>query len=318
VAATDETEKLETEKLETQKLETQKLETQKLELARLVVDWFVEHARDLPWRHPGFSAWGTLVSEIMLQQTPVARVIPRLEQWLARWPSPDALAADSPAEAVRAWDRLGYPRRALRLHAAAVAMSERYDGEVPRDVDALLALPGIGDYTARAVAAFAFGVRTPVVDVNTRRVLARAVAGQGEAGPARTRADLAAMEALLPSDPAEAQLFNAGAMELGQTVCTARSPRCDGCPLAQLCAWRGAGYPEYEGPAAPRQARFEGSDRQVRGLIMRELRLSDTPVPAEVIESLWPDAVQRERALASLLADGLALGEPHGGYALPS
>ncbi len=282
-----------------------------------VIAWFAEHARDLPWRRPGFSAWGTLVSEIMLQQTPVARVIPRLEQWLARWPSADALAADSPAEAVRAWDRLGYPRRALALHAAAVAISERHGGRVPDDVDALLALPGIGDYTARAVAAFAYGQPVPVVDVNTRRVLARAVAGQGEAGPARTRVDLAAMQELLPSDPAEARAFNAGAMELGQTVCVARSPKCEACPIAELCAWRAAGYPEYEGPAAPRQARFEGSDRQVRGLIMRELRLSDTPVPAEVVESLWPDAVQRERALAGLLADGLAVGSPDAGYSLP-
>jgi A/G-specific adenine glycosylase len=283
----------------------------------LVIAWFAENARDLPWRRAGFSAWGTLVSEIMLQQTPVARVIPRLEQWIARWPSPDALAADSPAEAVRAWDRLGYPRRALRLHAAAIAISERHGGVVPDDVDALLALPGIGDYTARAVAAFAYGQPVPVVDVNTRRVLARAVAGQGEAGPARTRADLAAMQALLPSDPAEARAFNAGAMELGQTVCVARTPRCEACPIAELCAWRAAGYPEFEGPAAPRQARFEGSDRQVRGLIMRELRLSDTAVPAEVVESLWPDAVQRERALAGLFADGLAVGSVDEGYGLP-
>ena len=282
-----------------------------------VIAWFAENARDLPWRHAGFSAWGTLVSEIMLQQTPVARVIPRLEQWLARWPTPDALAADSPAEAVRAWDRLGYPRRALRLHAAAVAISERHGGVVPGDVDALLALPGIGDYTARAVAAFAYAKAVPVVDVNTRRVLARALAGQGEAGPARTRADLAAMQELLPSDSADARAFNAGAMELGQTVCVARTPKCEACPIAELCAWRAAGYPEYEGPAAPRQARFEGSDRQVRGLIMRELRLSDTPVPAEVVEQLWPDAVQRERALAGLLADGLARGSASEGYSLP-
>ncbi|MBX9471103.1 MAG: A/G-specific adenine glycosylase [Chryseoglobus sp.] len=253
----------------------------------------------------------------MLQQTPVARVIPRLEQWLARWPTPDALAADSPAEAVRAWDRLGYPRRALRLHAAAVAISEQHGGVVPDDVDALLSLPGIGDYTARAVAAFAYGKPVPVVDVNTRRVLARAVTGLGEAGPARTRADLATMQALLPSDPADARAFNAGAMELGQTVCVARSPKCAACPIAELCAWRAAGYPEYEGPAAPRQTRFEGSDRQVRGLIMRELRLSDTPVPAEVIEQLWPDSVQRERALAGLLADGLAIGSVDEGYGLP-
>jgi A/G-specific adenine glycosylase len=282
-----------------------------------VIAWFAENARDLPWRRPGFSAWGTLVSEIMLQQTPVARVIPRLEQWLARWPNPDALAADSPAEAVRAWDRLGYPRRALALHAAAVAMSGQHGGVVPDDVDALLALPGIGDYTARAVAAFAYGKPVPVVDVNTRRVLARAVLGQGEAGPARTRVDLATMQDLLPSDPADARAFNAGAMELGQTACVARSPKCEVCPIAELCAWRAAGYPEYEGPTAPRQARFEGSDRQVRGLIMRELRLSDTPVPAEVIESLWPDAVQRERALAGLLADGLAIGSIDSGFTLP-
>lgn len=282
-----------------------------------VIAWFAEHARDLPWRRHGFSAWGTLVSEIMLQQTPVSRVIPRLELWLARWPTPDALAADSPAEAVRAWDRLGYPRRALRLHAAAVAISERHDGKVPNDVDALLALPGIGDYTARAVAAFAFGVRTPVVDVNTRRVLARAVAGLGEAGPARTRADLDAMQALLPSDPADAQQFNAAMMELGQTVCVARAPRCEACPITELCTWRAAGYPDYEGPAAPKQARFEGSDRHVRGLIMRELRHSDTPVSPEVIEQLWPDTVQRERALASLLADGLATGSATQGYRLP-
>lgn len=282
-----------------------------------VIPWFRQHARPLPWRAPDFSPWGVLVSEIMLQQTPVARVIPRLEQWLKRWPSPDALAADPPSEAVRAWDRLGYPRRALRLHAAAVAISERHGGEVPGDVDALLALPGIGDYTARAVAAFAFGVRAPVVDVNTRRVIARAVHGQGEAGPARTRADLADMEALLPADPADARLMNAGTMELGQVVCVARTPRCEACPLADLCAWRAAGYPAYDGPRAQRQARFEGSDRQVRGLIMRELRHADEPVPADVIETLWPDARQRERALAGLLADGLATGSRESGYALP-
>ena len=282
-----------------------------------VIAWFAENARDLPWRRPGFSAWGVLVSEIMLQQTPVARVIPRLEQWLARWPTPDALAADSPAEAVRAWQSLGYPRRALALHAAAVAISERHAGVVPDDVDALLALPGIGDYTARAVAAFAYGTPVPVVDVNTRRVLARTVHGQGEAGPARTRADLAAMQELLPGDPADAQAFNAGAMELGQTVCVARSPRCEACPIAELCAWRAAGYPAYTGPAAPRQAKYEGSDRQVRGLIMRALRHSDGPVPAEAIELLWSDAVQRERALAGLLRDGLAVGVPETGYRLP-
>ena len=188
----------------------------------------------------------------------------------------------------------------------------------PRRVRIFLAEKGIDlPETARAVAAFAYGKPVPVVDVNTRRVLARAVAGHGEAGPARTRVDLALMQELLPSDPTEARQFNAGAMELGQTICGARTPKCEACPIAELCAWRAADYPEYDGPTAPRQARFEGSDRQVRGLIMRELRHSDTPVPAEAIDSVWPDAVQRDRALAGLLADGLAIGSPDAGYTLP-
>ncbi len=287
-----------------------------VDIARAVNKWFVTNRRDLPWRAPDFGAWGILVSEIMLQQTPVARVIPRLEQWLARWPAPADLAASPPGDAVRAWERLGYPRRALRLHAAAVAITERHGGVVPSDVDELLSLPGIGDYTARAVAAFAFGLRHPVVDTNVRRVIARAVDGQAAAGPPSTRRDLAAMEALLPPDERDARLFNAGMMELGAIVCTSRAPRCDACPIADLCAWRADGYPAYEGPRAAVQAAFEGSDRQVRGLIMAELRGSDIPVTPAEIETLWPDAAQRDRALAGLLADGLAVPVP-GGYELP-
>lgn len=281
-----------------------------------VASWFAAGHRPLPWRAPGFPAWGVLVSEFMLQQTPVARVIPRLEEWLARWPSPADLAVVPPGEAVRAWDRLGYPRRALNLHAASVAIVERHDGEVPSDVDALLALPGVGPYTARAVAAFAFGVRVPVVDVNVRRVLARAVRGVGEPGPARTTEEHALMESLLPADAERARLANAGIMELGQTVCTARSPDCGACPIADVCAWRAAGHPAYTGPMAPRQKPYAGSDREVRGRILRELRASELPVPADRIAELWLDAVQRERALAGLLADGLVEAIDTG-YALP-
>lgn len=287
-----------------------------LALGERIADWYAAGHRDLPWRRPGFTAWGTLVSEFMLQQTPVARVIPALERWLSRWPTPADLASVPPGEAVRAWERLGYPRRALALHAAATAIAERHGNEVPADVDALLALPGVGPYTARAVAAFAYGIRTPVVDTNVRRVLARAVRGQGEAGPARTRADLAEMAAVLPADPARSRLVNAGTMELGQTVCTARSPRCDECPLRESCAWRAAGYPAYEGVRAPAQKRYEGSDRQVRGLVLRELRASDTPVPAAVIAGLWPDAVQLARAVDGLLRDGL-IERDGDAYALP-
>jgi len=286
-------------------------------LGESVADWYAAGHRELPWRAAGYPPWGILVSEFMLQQTPVARVIPRLAEWLERWPTPADLAAVPPGEAVRAWDRLGYPRRALSLHAAAVEIAERYENRVPSGVDELLALPGVGPYTARAVAAFAYGVRTPVVDTNVRRVLARAVGGEGEPGPPQTRRDLEAMEAVLPLDPARARLANAGVMELGQTVCTARAPRCDECPLASLCAWRAAGYPDYEGARAPRQKRYEGSDRQVRGLILRELRAADVPVPAGVVAKLWPDAVQGERALAGLLRDGLVAGDSVEGYLLP-
>jgi len=282
-----------------------------------VADWYAAGHRELPWRHPDYPAWGILMSEFMLQQTPVARVIPRLAEWLERWPSPADLAAVPPGEAVRAWDRLGYPRRALNLHAAATAIAERHGNRVPSDVDELLALPGVGPYTARAVAAFAYGVRTPVVDTNVRRVLARALDGQAEPGVPRIRRDLDAMDAVLPQNAERARLANAGVMELGQTVCTARAPRCAECPIAALCAWRAARYPDYEGERASRQKRYEGSDRQVRGLILRELRGSDLPVPAETLAALWPDAEQLARALAGLVRDGLVAGDPVEGYLLP-
>jgi A/G-specific adenine glycosylase len=286
------------------------------DFAGTVVAWYHANRRDLPWRRDGFTAWGTLVSEFMLQQTPVTRVIPHLEEWLSRWPTPADLAAVPPGEAVRAWRSLGYPRRALWLHAAAVAIAERHGGVVPDDVDALLALPGIGDYTARAVAAFAYGHRHPVVDTNIRRVIARAVDGQAQPGPPNAKRDLAAMEALLPDDRPAAAAFNAGMMELGAIVCVARTPRCDACPVAETCAWRRAGYPPYDGPAKRAQKRYEGSDRQVRGRLLAELRASHLPVSAAELESVWPDDAQRERALAGLLADGLAVAAD-GGYTLP-
>jgi A/G-specific adenine glycosylase len=288
-----------------------------MSIAPEVSDWYRANARALPWREAGFPAWGTLVSEVMLQQTPVVRVIPRLAQWLERWPTPAALAASSPGDAVRAWDRLGYPRRALNLHAAAVAITEQHGGVVPHDVPTLLALPGIGEYTARAVAVFAYGHRHPVVDINVRRVLARAVAGNGEPGPASTRRDLAAMEDQLPEGIAEAQVANAAIMELGATVCTARAPRCEECPIAARCAWRSAGYPQYEGVRAPVQKKFAGSDRQVRGKIMAELRASDIPVTPNEVQMVWVDVAQRERALAGLLADGLVRVTTDGDYELP-
>ncbi|SIT78075.1 A/G-specific adenine glycosylase [Microbacterium sp. RU33B] len=275
------------------------------DLATPLIAWYRDNARDLPWRRPGFGAWGTLVSEFMLQQTPVARVIPHLDAWLARWPTPTDLAADPPAEAVRQWANLGYPRRALWLHRAAVELRDRHGGEVPRDVEALLALTGIGDYTARAVAVFAFGDRHPVVDTNTRRVLARAIDGRSHPSPPGKR-DLAAMEAILPADDVDAAVVNAAAMELGAVVCTARAPRCEACPLAALCAWRADGYPDT-GDERRRQAKYEGSDRQARGAVLKVLRdASSHEVPLDDVIADWPDARQRDRAIDSLIADGLA------------
>ncbi|WP_454119368.1 A/G-specific adenine glycosylase [Microbacterium lacticum] len=274
------------------------------DLARPLIAWYRENARDLPWRRPGFGAWGTLVSEFMLQQTQVARVIPRLEEWLERWPTPTHLASDSPAEAVRRWANLGYPRRALWLHRAAVEIRDRHEGMVPREVDALLALTGIGDYTARAVAVFAYGDRHPVVDTNTRRVLARAVDGRAQPGPPSPR-DLAAMDGVLPPVDEDAAIVNAAAMELGALVCTARAPRCDACPLADRCAWRAAGYPDT-GDLRRKQARYEGSDRHARGAILREFREAAThELAQDAVAADWPDTAQRDRAIDSLIADGL-------------
>ena len=288
------------------------------DLATALNAWFADAARPLPWRAAEVSPWAVLVSEFMLQQTQVARVVPKWEAWIRRWPTPAALASEPPAEAVRAWDRLGYPRRALWLHRAAVEIVERHGGEVPDHLDALLALQGIGPYTARAIAAFAFGRRHPVVDTNTRRVIARAVLGQAQPGPPSTARDLAEMSAVLPESDAAARVFNAAAMELGATVCTARTPDCDACPIATACAWRLAGYPAYDGPRKAVQARFEGSDRQVRGLVMRELRAAHRPVARDELTSLWADAAQLDRAIDGLVADGLAVADPQGGLGLPS
>lgn len=273
--------------------------------------FFAARGRDLPWRRPDAGAWAVLVSEVMLQQTPVVRVLPVYRAWLTRWPRPEDLAAEAPGEAVRAWGRLGYPRRALRLHEAATAIRDHHGGRVPDDVTALETLPGVGAYTARAVAAFAFGVRVPVVDTNVRRVLSRAVRGIDEHGPA-TATDRAELAALLPADPAEAATFSAAVMELGALVCTAGSPDCASCPIATGCAWRAAGYPP--GPPRRRPAqRYEGTDRQVRGFILAELRAAPGPVAvskvAAAVVARGVGRGQLDRCMTSLRDDGLVLAD---------
>ncbi len=282
-----------------------------------LLDWYAANARDLPWRHPDASPWAVLVSEVMLQQTPVVRVLPAWQAWLSRWPTPADLAAEPPAEAIRMWHRLGYPRRARRLHECARALVERHDGQVPSSVPALLALPGIGAYTARAVAAFAYRQRQPVVDTNVRRVVARAVDGEPDGGASTSAADLAAMERLLPESHEAAARLSVAIMELGALVCTARAPRCDSCPLAGRCTWRSSGQALPDGPSR-RPQRYAGTDRHVRGLLMAVLRDAVSPVPADRLDIVWHDTDQRSRALASLVHDGLAVRLPDDRYALPS
>ncbi len=279
-----------------------------------LVEWYGSARRDLPWRAAGVSAWQILVSEFMLQQTPVARVAPIWVDWVRRWPTPSATAAAGSADVLRAWGKLGYPRRAKRLHECAVVIASEHADEVPDDVDTLLGLPGVGAYTARAVACFAYGRRVPVVDTNVRRVVARAVHGLADAGnPSATR-DHADVEALLPDDET-APVFSAALMELGATVCTARSPKCGLCPLV-FCAWRAAGYPSGDAQVRAAQ-RFAGTDRQVRGKLMDVLRASPTPVQRQLLDVVWlSDTAQRDRALDSLLVDGLVEQTADGRFAL--
>ncbi len=286
-----------------------------------VLRWYAVHARDLPWREPGCSTWGVLVSEVMLQQTPVVRVLPAWRAWLHRWPTPSDLAVDAPGEAIRMWNRLGYPRRALRLHETATVIVERHGGEVPSSVEALRALPGIGSYTAAAVASFGFGQRHAVVDTNVRRVFARTVTGDEHAAPTLTTAESRLAAGLVPDDPATAARWAVAAMEFGAVVCTARAPSCGACPIRSLCTWQLDGAPAYAGPPRRGQA-YAGTDRFVRGLLLAALRTSDGPaVPFSALVTAAPDAVlrdptQRDRCLDSLIADGLV--EPvDDGFRLP-
>ena len=283
---------------------------------RQVLSWYDDHARDLPWRRSEASPWSIMVSEFMLQQTPVARVLTPWQTWITRWPSPTALA-DAPAgEAVRAWGRLGYPRRALRLHRAATAIRDQHGGQVPNTVEELLALPGVGAYTAAAIASFAFRQRHLVLDTNVRRVLARVAEGRTHPGPTPTTDERRLAAEFMPTRPERAARWAVASMELGALVCTARAPRCGECPVAGLCRWHRAGNPEWTGP--PRKAQsYAGTDRQCRGALLAVLRSSDQPVPRAELDDAWPEPTQRGRALNSLVSDGLVEALPDGRWSLP-
>jgi A/G-specific adenine glycosylase len=271
-----------------------------------VLSWYATYARDLPWRRPDATPWAVMVSEFMLQQTPVERVRRPWQAWLERWPTPASLAAAAPGDAVRAWGRLGYPRRALRLHQAAHMIMTDFDGQVPEDRESLRRLPGVGAYTAAAIRSFAYGQREVVLDTNVRRLLTRLTQGVAYPSSAPTEQERILAERLTPRSPERAARWAVASMELGALVCRARTPDCAACPVASLCAWREAGYPAWEGAQRRGQA-YQGTDRQCRGALLAVLRASDEPIAGGELAEAWQDLEQRDRALASLVQDGLVV-----------
>jgi A/G-specific adenine glycosylase len=281
-----------------------------------IVAWYAGNRRDLPWRRAGTGAWPIMVSEFMLQQTPVSRVLPAYLDWLERWPTAAALAAATPGDAVRQWGRLGYPRRALRLHEAATIIATRHGGVVPATLAELRDLPGVGSYTAAAVASFAYGQRHAVLDTNVRRVIARLIRGQQYPASSVSVAERSLAESLLPPERnRRAANWSVALMELGAIVCTGTRPSCDRCPVATSCAWRNDGSPA--GVAPRRAPRYTGSDRECRGRLLAVLRASAGPIPVTALDACWPDPLQRADMLAALISDGLAVRLGAGQVALP-
>ena len=282
-----------------------------------MLQWYGRNARDLPWRRPEATPWQVMVSEFMLQQTPVERVREPWRVWVERWPTAGALAAAPVGEAIRAWGRLGYPRRALRLHAAASVITNLHGGEVPADKDQLLSLPGVGVYTAAAISAFAYSRREVVLDTNVRRVLGRISEGRAFPPPTVTAAESAQASAFLPRQGQRAARWAIASMELGALICTARGPRCPSCPVSDLCRWRRSGFQTSPVGRRRRNQTYEGTDRQCRGALLAAIRDADEPLSLRALGEYWPDAAQRARALASLIIDGLVVTADNRRYRLP-
>jgi A/G-specific adenine glycosylase len=267
-----------------------------------VITWFESHARTLPWREPGCSPWGVLVSEVMLQQTPVDRVVPRWQEWMTRWPTPADLAASPVSEPLRMWDRLGYPRRARWLWECAGIITTHHGGQVPSNEHDLRQLPGIGQYTAAAICAFAFHQRALALDTNVRRVIDRH--WQGEEIPAAhiTQSERHFCDDLWPREPHTAAQWNAAVMELGALVCRSKSPLCHECPIAQSCVWHQAGSPPTS-RVRRTQATYDGSIRQLRGNVMAALRTQ--PCTLSELRNLTGDDHRVPEVLAELAKDQL-------------
>ena len=271
---------------------------------------------DLPWRSTR-DPWAVLVSETLAQQTQLARVVPAYRRFLAAFPTPGACAVAPLGDVLRAWEGMGYNRRAVYLHGAARAIVTVHGGTVPDDLALLLALPGVGPYTARAVLAFAFERDVGVVDTNAGRVIARSVAGR----PVGTGDAQSLVDSMVP--PGKGWSFGQALLDLGATVCTSRAPACATCPVRRRCRWSAAGHPDPDpsrGSAgvSVRQSRFAGSDRQGRGRLVSALRSGPVPSTSVADAAGWPDDPQRaERVAAGLVAEGLAVRGPGGSLLLP-
>lgn len=263
----------------------------------LILEWFDQNQRDLPWRKT--DAWGVMVSEFMLQQTPVNRVLPKWHEWMDRWPDPASLAAAKKSDVISAWGRLGYPRRALRLYESAKVIAAEHNNLVPRAPEILRLLPGVGDYTAAAIAAFAFGDSTLVLDINIRRFFARVYDGIETPTPSPSQYERKIRAELIPSNGAK---WAAATMEFGALICTARSPLCDQCPVKRSCAWRAAGYPQSEKKNSTQA--WHGTDRKCRGTIVQALR-DNSKATKSTLYKLWDNNEQVDKALKTLIADGL-------------
>ncbi|MFZ9441336.1 MAG: hypothetical protein ACO26Z_01365 [Candidatus Nanopelagicaceae bacterium] len=264
----------------------------------VVLEWYQQHKRTLPWRSS--TPWGVVVSEFMLQQTPVHRVLPRWHRWMELWPTPADLASAPLSDALREWGRLGYPRRAKRLHESAQIIVRDFNGVVPEEIDQLRRLPGIGEYTAAAISAFAFGNSELVLDINIRRLYTRCWLGKSAPTSAPNNSERELARGLIPEN--DDGTWAAATMELGALICKARNPLCEECPLMNQCLWREIGYPEDE--VNKKRVQWHGSDRQCRGAIMQALREKPAVTEAE-LKKIWSSRSQYEKALASLLDDGL-------------
>lgn len=258
-----------------------------------MLGWGLPRLRDLPWRHTR-DPWAVLVSEVMLQQTQVSRVVAKWFGFLDEFPTPAACAAAPLGDVLRRWQGLGYPRRARNLHSTAREVCRL--GGFPSTLTGLLALPGVGPYTARAVLAFAFESDAAVVDTNIARVYARL-----EGRSLTARQVQAAADASCPQGMAWA--WNQCLMDLGATTCRA-TPSCAACPVSAACAWRGRGADPAAGSAgvSRTQSRFEGSERQARGRLMRALGLGPVAVTDVCRVMAHPAG---ERLAAALCAEGL-------------